>query len=167
MTLSIYMYKWFNVINKTTFPGKINNDLVIPFLQQIHPSRKYFAVAEKGVKPNINIFEYPSLKLHRILRDGTEEAYAHLDFSPKGDKLASVGSAPDYMLTVWDWKNEQVILRSKAFSQDVYKVAFSPEDEGHLCTSGSGHIRYVKTTCIMCVYTPILHMCIIQKHTPC
>lgn len=100
-------------------------------------------MAEKGIKPNVNIFEYPSLKLHRILRDGTEEAYAHLDFSPKGDKLASVGSAPDYMLTVWDWKNEQVILRSKAFSQDVYKVAFSPEDEGHLCTSGSGHIRCV------------------------
>ena len=100
------------------------------------------------MKPNINIFEYPSLKLHRILRDGTEEAYAHLDFSPKGDKLASVGSAPDYMLTVWDWKNEQVILRSKAFSQDVYKVAFSPEDEGHLCTSGSGHIRYVDYTLV-------------------
>ena len=117
--------------------------VIIIFSGQVHPSRKYFAVAEKGVKPNINIFEYPSLKLHRILRDGTEEAYAHLDFSPKGDTLASVGSAPDYMLTVWDWKNEQVILRSKAFSQDVYKVAFSPEDEGHLCTSGSGHIRYV------------------------
>lgn len=100
-------------------------------------------MAEKGIKPNVNIFEYPSLKLHRILRDGTEEAYSHLDFSPKGDKLASVGSAPDYMLTVWDWKNELVILRSKAFSQDVYKVAFSPEDEGHLCTSGSGHIRCV------------------------
>ncbi|XP_068733143.1 cilia- and flagella-associated protein 44-like isoform X1 [Montipora capricornis] len=108
----------------------------------VHPSRKYFAVAEKGIKPNVNIFEFPSLKLHRILREGTEEAYANLDFSPKGDKLASVGSAPDYMLTVWDWKNEQVILRSKAFSQDIYKVAFSPEDEGHLCTSGSGHIRF-------------------------
>ena len=106
-------------------------------------------MAEKGIKPNVNIFEYPSLKLHRILRDGTEEAYAHLDFSPKGDKLASVGSAPDYMLTVWDWKNELVILRSKAFSQDIYKVAFSPEDEGHLCTSGSGHIR--------CVAPPSLH----------
>ena len=104
------------------------------------------------MKPNINIFEYPSLKLHRILRDGTEEAYAHLDFSPKGDKLASVGSAPDYMLTLWDWKNEQVILRSKAFSQDVYKVAFSPEDEGHLCSSGSGHIRYVAHRFVYTLY---------------
>ena len=94
--------------------------------------------------PNINIYEYPSLKLFRVLREGTLEAYAHLNFSPNGTKLASLGSSPDFMLTVWDWKNEKVILRSKAFSQDVYKVAFSPENEGHLCTSGSGHIRYVK-----------------------
>ena len=112
-------------------------------LWQIHPSRRYFAVAEKGVKPNINIFEYPSLKLHRVLREGTEEAYANLDFSPDGTQLASVGSAPDFMLTVWDWKNERIMLRYKAFSQDIYKVAFSPDNEGHVNTSGSGHIRYV------------------------
>ncbi|XP_048588414.1 cilia- and flagella-associated protein 44-like isoform X2 [Nematostella vectensis] len=108
----------------------------------VHPSRKYFAVAEKGIKPDINIFEYPSLKLYRVLRDGTEEAYANLDFSPDGSMLASVGSSPDFMLTVWDWIKEKVLLRSKAFSQDVYKVAFSPDNEGHLCTSGSGHIRF-------------------------
>ena len=79
--------------------------------------------------------------MYRILRNGTEEAYSNLDFSPTGEKLASVGSAPDFMLTVWDWRQEKVMLRTKAFSQDVYKVAFSPEDEGHLCTSGTGHIR--------------------------
>ena len=89
------------------------------------------------------IYEYPSLRVYRILREGTEKAYANLDFSPNGDKLASVGSAPDYMLTVWDWMNENIELRSKAFSQDIYKVAFSPENEGHLCSSGTGHIRYV------------------------
>ena len=31
--------------------------------------------------------------------------------------LASVGSSPDYLLTVWDWKQEQMLLKSKAFSQ--------------------------------------------------
>ena len=41
--------------------------------------------------------------MFRILREGTEEAYANLDFSPNGEKLASVGSSPDYMLTVWNW----------------------------------------------------------------
>ena len=99
-------------------------------------------MAEKGDKPCIVIYEYPSLRAYRILRGGTEMAYANLDFSPNGEKLASVGSAPDYMLTVWDWNNENIELRSKAFSQDVYKVAFSPENEGHLCTSGTGHIRF-------------------------
>ena len=37
----------------------------------IHPSKKYFCVAEKGINPNVYIYEYPSLKLYRILRNGT------------------------------------------------------------------------------------------------
>lgn len=108
----------------------------------VHPSRKFFAVSEKGIKPNIIIYEYPSLKIVRVLREGTEEAYANLDFSSNGEKLASIGSYPDYMLTIWDWQVEQIVLRSKAFSQDVFKVAFSREDEGHLCSSGTGHIKF-------------------------
>lgn len=46
----------------------------------VHPSKKYIAVAEKGTAPNINIFEFPSLRLFRILRGGTEKAYSFLDF---------------------------------------------------------------------------------------
>jgi hypothetical protein len=48
------------------------------------------------------------------------------------------------MLTVWDWKNERIILRTKAFSQEVYNVRFSQFDEGKLTTSGMGHIRFWK-----------------------
>ncbi|KAK3107710.1 hypothetical protein FSP39_020546 [Pinctada imbricata] len=110
----------------------------------VHPSRKYFAVAEKGKGPNINIFEYPSLKLYRILRGGTEKSYSYVDFNPKGDLLASMGGDPDYMLTVWDWSEEQTVLRSKAFSQDVFRVTFSTELEGQLTTAGTGHIRFWK-----------------------
>ncbi|XP_071957578.1 cilia- and flagella-associated protein 44-like isoform X2 [Antedon mediterranea] len=110
----------------------------------VHPSGKYFAVAEKGVMPNINIYEFPSLKLYRILREGTETAYAHIDFNPSGSLLASVGSSPDFMLTVWNWADEVIMLRSKAFSQDVFRVTFSPDNEGQLTTSGIGHIRFWK-----------------------
>ena len=53
-------------------------------LFQVHPSRKYFAVGEQGYEPHILIFEYPSLKLYRICRKGTETAYAFLSFSPDG-----------------------------------------------------------------------------------
>ena len=66
-----------------------------------------------------------------------------MDFSSgDGSLLASVGGQPDYMLTVWDWMKESTVLRCKAFSQDVYRVSFSPDNPGQLTTSGTGHIRY-------------------------
>uniref|UniRef100_A0A8C6J259 Cilia- and flagella-associated protein 44 n=1 Tax=Melopsittacus undulatus TaxID=13146 RepID=A0A8C6J259_MELUD len=109
-----------------------------------HPTKQYFAVGEKGRKPNLIIYDYPSLRPYRILRDGTEEAYVFGDFKHDGTLLASVGSSPDYMLTIWDWKQEMIVLRSKAFSQDVYKVTFSADNEEQLTTSGVGHIRFWK-----------------------
>ncbi|KAJ8316119.1 hypothetical protein KUTeg_006133 [Tegillarca granosa] len=110
----------------------------------VHPTKKYFVVAEKGDAPNINIFEYPSLKLYRILRGGTQKSYSYVDFSVDGELLASQGGDPDFMLTVWNWKQEQTVLRSKAFSQDVFRATFSTELEGQLTTAGTGHIRFWK-----------------------
>ncbi|KFO08610.1 WD repeat-containing protein 52, partial [Balearica regulorum gibbericeps] len=107
----------------------------------VHPTKQYFAVGEKGKKPNLIIYDYPSLRPYRILRGGTEEAYVFGDFNNAGTLLASVGSSPDYMLTIWDWKQEKIVLRSKAFSQDVYKVTFSADNEEQLTTSGAGHIN--------------------------
>jgi cilia- and flagella-associated protein 44 len=110
----------------------------------VHPSKKYFAIAEKGRMPNIYIYEYPSLKLYRVLRNGTENLYSHVEFSSSGHKLASVGGNPDFTITVWEWINEKVILKAKAFSQEVYKVTFSPFTDDILFTCGSGHIRFWK-----------------------
>ncbi|XP_048458506.1 cilia- and flagella-associated protein 44-like, partial [Rhincodon typus] len=111
---------------------------------QVHPSGSYFAVGEKGNMPNIIVYEYPSLKPYRIMRGGTWEAYAFIDFNSSGTLLASVGGSPDYMLTIWNWKQERIVLRSKAFSQDVYRVTFSPENDEQLTTSGTGHIKFWK-----------------------
>ena len=108
--------------------------------------------------PNIVIYEYPSLRPYRILKGGTQRSYAYLDFkfvdelpvgekhefcffSNDGDLLASLGSSPDYMLTIWDWRDEKILLRSKASSQEVFKVSFSKDLKGQLTTSGIGHIK--------------------------
>ncbi|XP_060226448.1 cilia- and flagella-associated protein 44 [Meriones unguiculatus] len=108
----------------------------------VHPEKTYFAVAEKGSFPKIIIYAYPSLKPYRILRDGTENAYAYVNFNSAGTLLASVGCHPDYKITIWNWRDELPILRTKAFSQDVFKVTFNPEDEEQLTTAGSGHIKF-------------------------
>ncbi|KAG2530003.1 hypothetical protein JM16_001685 [Phytophthora kernoviae] len=110
----------------------------------VHPSGEFFAVGEKGVKPNISIYRYPQVSVYRVLRHGTECAYASVAFSKDGDTLASVGSAPDFLLTVWNWREELTVLRCKAFGQDVFSVRFAPTDSGFLATSGVGHIRLWK-----------------------
>eukprot|EP00798_Chlamydomonas_sp_ICE-L_P007462 gene7462-603_t len=112
----------------------------------VHPSRKFFAVAEKCRyhNPNIYIYTYPTKTLVRAMRLGTERAYSALAFNDRGDMLASVGSYPDFLLTLWNWDEEGIILRTKAFSQEVYNVRFSPYLEGILHTCGTGHIRFWK-----------------------
>jgi WD40 repeat protein len=80
----------------------------------------------------------------QTLPNGTENAYACAAFSTDGSKVASVGSAPDYLLTLWDWQTAATLLRCKAFSQEVYSVQFSPHFAGNLITSGTGHIRFWK-----------------------
>lgn len=65
-------------------------------------------------------------------------------FSPDGELLATVGSDPDYTLTLWEWRNEQIVLRSKAFSQDIYHIAWSNDLYGLLTTVGIGHIKFWK-----------------------
>jgi len=110
----------------------------------VHPSKKWFCVAEKGFRPNVYVYEYPSLKLYRVLRMGTEMMYAHVEFSTSGKLLASLGGAPDYTLTVWNWKTQGVILKAKAFGQEVYRVSFSPFTDNILFTCGLTHIKFWK-----------------------
>lgn len=112
----------------------------------VHPSRGYIAIAGKRRfgAPGIYVYEYPSLKLCKVLRNGTERTFSALVFNSDGSMLASVGSYPDYMLSLWDWSSEGLVLRSKAFSQEVYAVRFSPFFAGSLTTCGTGHIRFWK-----------------------
>lgn len=80
----------------------------------------------------------------KVLSGGAERGYSCMNFSPDGDKLASVSTSPDFMLTIWDWQEQQMGLHSKAFGQDIYNVFFSKDDPGRLTTSGVGHIRFWK-----------------------
>lgn len=109
----------------------------------INPTKTLIAVGEVCEKePNIYIYRYPSMKLCRVMSGGAVKGYADLCFNQAGTKIASVAMDPDYMLTIWDWQESFIMLRSKAFSQDVYKVAFSSDNDGILTTSGMGHIKF-------------------------
>uniref|UniRef100_A0A2A4JET3 Cilia- and flagella-associated protein 44 n=1 Tax=Heliothis virescens TaxID=7102 RepID=A0A2A4JET3_HELVI len=105
------------------------------------------AIAEdrEGEKePLIILYIWPQMEIDAVLRDGTANAYAILDFSPDGELLASVGKEPDYNLTIWNWKRHKILLRTSAFSYGVNAVMFSPYCEGQLTTSGAAHIKFWK-----------------------
>ena len=109
----------------------------------VHPSGKYIAVGEVcRTQPNIYLYEYPSMDLYKILKGGASRGYADLTFNTSGTKIASVATEPDYTLTVWNWESSSILLRSKAFSQDVFRVRFSADNDGILTTSGMGHIKF-------------------------
>jgi WD40 repeat protein len=110
----------------------------------VHPGRKMFAVGGKGFQPNIYIYSYPELEIKHVLRGGAERGYSSLSYNAHGTKLASVASSPDFMLTVWDWKQELIELHSKAFGQEVFGVKFSKDNDARLTTCGTGHIRFWK-----------------------
>ncbi|KAH8872741.1 Cilia- and flagella-associated protein [Schistosoma japonicum] len=55
---------------------------------------------------------------------------------------ATVGCHPDYMLTIWEWRNEQIMLRCKAFSQEIYHITWSIDLIGKLTTTGIEHIKF-------------------------
>ncbi|KAL3318701.1 Cilia- and flagella-associated protein 44 [Cichlidogyrus casuarinus] len=110
----------------------------------IHPDFSHIALGETGEYPMICLYTYKELTLDRIMKDGTRKSYACIQFNPKGELLASIGSSPDYTLTIWDWRSQNIVLRTKAFSQDVFRVSWSSDFEGILNTVGTGHIRFWK-----------------------
>lgn len=102
-------------------------------------SRSCFLFFKNTFENEINVALF--IRLTFILSDGTDLAYAYVDFNYDGTLLASIGGNPDHTLTIWNWKEEQPILRTKAFSQEVFKVTFNPDNDEQLTTSGSGHIK--------------------------
>jgi cilia- and flagella-associated protein 44 len=101
----------------------------------------HLTICENGKKPTIFIYKYPEMKLVAALKKGTKRQYSMVDYSADGLILASQGGAPDYMLTIWDWQQSEIKLRTKSFSNDVANLMFSPFIPEQLTTCGLGHIK--------------------------
>nr|XP_029730533.1 LOW QUALITY PROTEIN: cilia- and flagella-associated protein 44-like [Aedes albopictus] len=109
-----------------------------------NPELCHLTVGENGDNPPIIIYQYPEMNVVNILQNGTTQAYSRVDYSADGELLVSQGCDPDYMLTVWNWRDAEIILRCKSFSNDVINVMFSPTVAGHLTSCGLGHIKFWK-----------------------
>jgi hypothetical protein len=76
----------------------------------------------------------------------------YISLSPDGEMLCSQGGAPNYLLTVWNWKASKKILCCQSCANDVYKSAFSTSVPDHIITCGMTVIftvSYVETAYYM------------------
>lgn len=77
-----------------------------------------------------------------ICKNGSENSYTFVNYSPDGELIVSQGGGPDNNLTIWNWKESTVILRciNEMDSTALY-VAFSEYNQKHLVSAGVGHIK--------------------------
>lgn len=84
------------------------------------------------------------MELVSLLKKGTTHHYTLIAYSTNGELLGSQGGDPDYTLTIWDWKRQEIKLRAESFSSSVLNISFSPWIPEQLTTSGIGHIKFWK-----------------------
>ncbi|XP_063303391.1 cilia- and flagella-associated protein 43 [Pelobates fuscus] len=98
------------------------------------------AFSNQKRKPSIFVYSYPGLARCAELKGGAVLDYSVLAFSYSGSYLASFSSAPDHVLTVWNWQ-EGIPLCSKSESNDTFtNLTFNPMNMLQLCSSSESSL---------------------------
>ena len=99
-------------------------------------------VGEVGNDPSIMACSLPDFKTQFELKDGSRRGYSCLNISRDQKYLCSVSMKPDYIVTVWDLMEKQVLIKHTVNSNECFNVSFSPFDDSIITTSGSEHIMF-------------------------
>ncbi|EDO36068.1 predicted protein [Nematostella vectensis] len=109
----------------------------------VSPNRRYVAIAEKGEKATITIYDLHTLRKKKVLSHPEVQSaeFVSLAFSPDSKYLVSQSGRPDWTLLYWTWEKAKVMAFTKSSNQQdsaVYQVSFNPQDNTQLCVVGNG-----------------------------
>ena len=93
----------------------------------VSPNRRYVAIAEKGEKATITIYDLNTLRKKKVLCSAEVQSteFVSLAFSPDSKYLVSQGGRPDWTLLYWTWEKAKVMAVTKSTNQmnsPVYQV---------------------------------------------
>lgn len=93
----------------------------------VSPNRRYVAIAEKGEKATITIYDLNTLRKKKVLSSAEVQSteFVSLAFSPDSKYLVSQGGRPDWTLLYWTWEKAKVMAVTKSTNQmnsPVYQV---------------------------------------------
>ena len=94
----------------------------------VSPNRRYVAIAEKGEKATITIYDLNTLRKKKVLSSPEVQSteFVSLAFSPDSKYLVSQGGRPDWTLLYWTWEKAKVMAVTKSTNQmnsPVYQVS--------------------------------------------
>ncbi|XP_064626846.1 cilia- and flagella-associated protein 57-like [Lineus longissimus] len=110
----------------------------------VSPNRRYVAIAEKGEKATITVYDLHSLRRRKVLSspEVASTEFVSLAFSPDSKYLVAQGGQPDWTLLYWTWEKSKVMAVTKTTNPQtnppVYQVTFNPQDNTQLCVVGNG-----------------------------
>jgi WD40 repeat protein len=96
----------------------------------VSPNRRYVAIAEKGEKATITVYDLHSLRRRKVLSSSevASTGFVSLAFSPDSKYLVAQGGQPDWTLLYWTWEKSKVMAVTKTTNPQnnppVYQVSF-------------------------------------------
>ncbi|XP_075152852.1 cilia- and flagella-associated protein 44 [Haematobia irritans] len=110
-----------------------------------HPNHKgLLTIGENGPQATVFIYDYPNTEPRIRLEGAAKQQFTCGSYNYTGELFASQAGYPDFMLTIWRWEKAEVILRSKAFQNDVLHIHFSKFNPILLVSCGLSHIKFWK-----------------------
>ena len=111
----------------------------------LHPNKKFVATGQtahvgKSTKIDLFVWDSESLRNLACLTGFHRRAIRHLDFSPNGNLILSIGDDDDHSLAVYDWASSRMVCNSKVDKDTVLGACFVSNSE--LVVYGAKFVKF-------------------------
>ncbi|CAF3849173.1 unnamed protein product, partial [Rotaria sordida] len=106
----------------------------------LSPDGQYLATGECGHNPKVRIWDLTGDRKSCIELGDHKFAIDSVCFSPKVDRLVSIGSLHDGNIYVWNWRNKKKLTSNRCLGS-IHRVAFA-EDGSYFVTVGIRHVKF-------------------------
>lgn len=90
----------------------------------VSPNKRYVAVAEKGDKPVVAIYDLTTSRKRKTLTytESQAQEFTSLAFSPDSKYLITQGGRPDWILVYWGWEKSKLMATFKTAAQQTNTI---------------------------------------------
>jgi len=115
----------------------------------VSPTLKYVAVAERGDRPYVAVYDLSTLKRRRLLStpDVLSKEYVCLSFSSDAKFLLTQGGPPDWTLVLWSWEKTKVLCFGRVAVQPempICETSICPYDSNVAIVVGDGCLKFLR-----------------------